>query len=411
MMKALLRAGMTGRYAGRVAQVIRQDSEYTLRERYILQKVGDIIVSKITRSVSRARDFFRSRTGAMLLLILSCFVCVSVFSPYIESVTVTADGNTQTFVTLRNNPKEIIVQAGLALDGEDQYRVINADDDTTEIEIYRAFSVNITDAGVTTTIEIASGTVADALAKAGVAQPDPNDMISDSLDTPLYAYMNIVIDRVQCKTVTTRETIEYKTIKHESKELAKGKTRVATKGVPGEKEIVAEYTWLNGELISTEIVKETVIKAAVDEVIHVGIAEQTTSTAPAVQAGGTLSTKPNASSNNATSGQFVDASGRAVSYSKVLTGSATAYTAEPGAKTATGRPVEVGLVAVDPKVIPYGTRLYIVSADGKHTYGYALAADTGSALKSGKALVDLFYETESQCLAFGRRDVIVYVLA
>ena len=107
---------------------------------------------------------------------------------------------------------------------------------------------------------------------------------------------------------------------------------------------------------------------------------------------------------------FTDSSGREVSYTKKLTGKGTAYTEEPGSLTATGREVEVGVVAVDPDVIPYGSRLYIVSADGKTVYGYAIAADTGGALRSGKVLVDLFYDTESQCKAFGRRDVIVYVL-
>jgi len=68
------------------------------------------------------------------------------------------------------------------------------------------------------------------------------------------------------------------------------------------------------------------------------------------------------------------------------------------------------IVAVDPSVIPYGTRLYIVSTDGKRVYGEAVAGDTGGAMLSGKVLVDLFYENESDCYAFGRREVNVYIL-
>ena len=70
----------------------------------------------------------------------------------------------------------------------------------------------------------------------------------------------------------------------------------------------------------------------------------------------------------------------------------------------------MGLVAVDPRKIPYGTRLYIVSSDGRYNYGYAIAADTGGALRSGRVLVDLFYNTERECVNFGRRQVKVYIL-
>ena len=61
-------------------------------------------------------------------------------------------------------------------------------------------------------------------------------------------------------------------------------------------------------------------------------------------------------------------------------------------------------------VVPYGTRLYIVSSDGRYNYGYAIAADTGGALRSGRVLVDLFYNTERECVNFGRRQVKVYIL-
>ena len=66
--------------------------------------------------------------------------------------------------------------------------------------------------------------------------------------------------------------------------------------------------------------------------------------------------------------------------------------------------------AVNPDVIPYGSRLYIEAADGSHVYGYATAIDTGGALMDGSAVVDLFYFSYDDCVNFGRRDVNVYVL-
>lgn len=90
---------------------------------------------------------------------------------------------------------------------------------------------------------------------------------------------------------------------------------------------------------------------------------------------------------------------------------ATAYTAPSGALTASGRAVQVGYVAVDPDKISYGTKLYICSSDGSYIYGYALAADTGSALWNGDADVDLFLNSKSACYNFGRRsDISIYIV-
>ena len=76
--------------------------------------------------------------------------------------------------------------------------------------------------------------------------------------------------------------------------------------------------------------------------------------------------------------------------------------------TYTGTEVQVGTVAVDPNFIPLGTKMYIVSADGEYVYGYAIAEDTGGAIK-GK-IVDLFFNTYDECIEFGRRDVKIYIL-
>ena len=73
-----------------------------------------------------------------------------------------------------------------------------------------------------------------------------------------------------------------------------------------------------------------------------------------------------------------------------------------------GTRARVGAVAVDPRVIPLGSKLYIESMDGFASYGYATAEDTGGAIKGNR--IDLFYSTSSQARNFGRRNVKVYVL-
>lgn len=361
-------------------------------------------MSKITQTVRAACDFVRGRTGARLLLILVCLVCYFTFSPFLTPVSVTADGETYTFITFNNNdPGEIIAQVGLALDDDDQYTVDYQPTDNNDaqltIEVIRAFDVTVTDGGTSTLFTVAGGTVSDLLSEAGIALPDEDDRINCKLDEDLYAYMEIVIDRVEYREETSTEVIEYKTVKRETSALVKGTTSVAQKGENGERTVVRGYTVVNGEVESVVVLKETINKEAINEIVDVG-------TAANVQ--NNVANQVNGTTGGA--GTFVDSSGRTVSYVKILTGEGTAYTAEPGALTSTGKVAQVGIVAVNPKVIPYGTRLYITSADGRIVYGYALAGDTGGALLSGRVLVDLYYDTESQCRAFGRRDVIVYVL-
>lgn len=92
-------------------------------------------------------------------------------------------------------------------------------------------------------------------------------------------------------------------------------------------------------------------------------------------------------------------------YSRVLTMQASAYSAQDpgnGNYTATGSRLKKGIVSVDPKLIPLGTKLYIEG------YGYAVADDVGGAIKGHR--IDLAYDSRSEALQFGRQTVKVYVL-
>ncbi len=91
-----------------------------------------------------------------------------------------------------------------------------------------------------------------------------------------------------------------------------------------------------------------------------------------------------------------------VSYSRIFTGNTTAYYAGPSAHGATGQSCHYGTCAVDPSVIPYGTRLYVEG------YGIAVANDCGGAVKGN--VVDLYMNSLGECFRWGRRYVRVYVL-
>lgn len=99
------------------------------------------------------------------------------------------------------------------------------------------------------------------------------------------------------------------------------------------------------------------------------------------------------------------AQGEPSRYSRSLQMRASAYSSQDpgnGNYTARGNFLRKGLVAVDPGVIPLGTRLYIPG------YGFAVADDTGGAIR-GNA-IDLAFETRAEALQFGVQMVTVYIL-
>jgi 3D (Asp-Asp-Asp) domain-containing protein len=122
----------------------------------------------------------------------------------------------------------------------------------------------------------------------------------------------------------------------------------------------------------------------------------------------TLAEHPSRVANRGGTGQM-SRGGENIRYSKALVMTATAYSPEEpalkkwGGLTCTGMRAQKGIVAVDPKVIPLGTRLYVEG------YGYALAADTGSAIKGNR--IDLCYDTLAEMNAYNHwGKVMVYIL-
>ena len=100
--------------------------------------------------------------------------------------------------------------------------------------------------------------------------------------------------------------------------------------------------------------------------------------------------------------------GETLTFSSARTMRGTAYTTggSVGTRTASGTTVHVGVVAVDKNVIPLGTKVYVVSNDGKYDYGFAVAEDTGVKGNS----IDLYMDTNSECIQFGVRECTVYIL-
>lgn len=110
-------------------------------------------------------------------------------------------------------------------------------------------------------------------------------------------------------------------------------------------------------------------------------------------------------------------------YKQVIEATATAYClcqkccgkspSSPGyGVTASGLKIIPGtgmkVIAVDPKVIPLGSKVYVQGLNGAWDYGYAVAGDTGGAIKSMK--IDLYMDSHEETLSWGRKKVNIYVV-
>ena len=270
------------------------------------------------------------------------------------------------------------------------------------VKLQTAYNVSLTADGATTELKTGDGTVSDAVAKAGVTLGE-NDEVSPSLETELYDGIQITVYRVEYVERTAQEAIKYTTQTVKSDELYLGNSKVTQKGVNGSKTVVYSDKIVDGQRASSSVVSETVTKEAVPQIKTVGTKEKPAVTVAALKNGGTPISELTPPSS------LTLENGVPTSYKRVVTGKAAAYSASAGAKTASGRTVKPGYIAVDPNQFPYGTELYIVSTDGI-VYGYCIAADTGGFVKKGKFTVDLFMNTTAQCRQWGARDVIIYVL-
>ncbi len=259
-------------------------------------------------------------------------------------------------------------------------------------------------------VDVLEGPVANVLTAADITLGS-EDTLSVAETEPVTDGMQITVNRVTYATQIVTEDIPFEMQTKETADLYKEETKVETQGANGTRTAVMECKFVNGQLVdSTEIalLSET---APVTQVTLVGTKEKPvikTTVSPATpKSSANIET---ASTQATVSGQTItDSYGNVLSVSRVLTGQCTAYTG--GGITSTGVSAAVGRVAVDPRIIPYGTKLYIASPDGSIVYGYAIAADTGGAMMSGEALVDLYYDTYSECVNFGRRTMNIYILA
>lgn len=329
------------------------------------------------------------------------------------NVDLEADGNVKSVVFSEGTVADALKAANIKMDGSDSVTPAagTALEPDMKIKIQRWYKISVNDAGKTVSKEVPEGTVAEALEFLGI-KLSATDKVNVKLDSNVEDKLKIKIDRVTYKTVQTKKSVGFKEVEKKTDELYTGETEVKTEGSKGTKVITSQETYVNGKLTGTKKIAEKTTKKAVNKVTLVGTATRPELSTPSDSENYFNKNASDSASfsSNAEAQTFTDMNGSTVKYLRSYTGSGTAYYAPAGSSTASGRPAQPGNVAVNPNLIPYGSKLYIVSNDGQVCYGYATAADTGGALFDGSAIVDLYYNTLGECTQFGRRDVTVYVL-
>jgi 3D (Asp-Asp-Asp) domain-containing protein len=215
------------------------------------------------------------------------------------------------------------------------------------------------------------------------------DMVSVDLDSKLKDNMNIKITRVKESKITEIQSIPYEVKIEKDNELNKGKTIVKQDGKEGQRNLVYKLVYHDGKNIDKQLVKEYISMDPVDKIIKEGTKEKV------VQVVSRGNVNRSSSRTNATNVSTES------EYSKQISVTATAYTG--GGTTSTGTKARWGVIAVDPSVIPYGTRVYIPKL--KQTF---IAQDTGSAIKGNK--IDIYMDSKSQAINWGSKNITLYIL-
>lgn len=348
------------------------------------------MLKRLSGRIAGRVSWATGRTAVMVLLVCVSVLCSGfTFAAQRVVTIIDGDGVPVQITTADTNVSKIISKQGIILNQGDKLSCALTDNigDDAVIRIYRAMGVKVTYLGETKDYTTTETKVGAILQELGI-KTDEGDEVTPALDSAVEEGAEISVVLHDTHNVTVQEDIAYQTIRQENSALAAGESRVVQEGRNGLAEYEYRIQYLDGKEVAKDLVRTARLSDPVDEIIEYGPED-------VWQLGVVPASKP-------------------VHYRKVARFQATAYDASPAdngiwaGKTSTGMPLVYGVVAVDPRVIPYGTKMYIESVDGQYKYGYAIAGDCGGAIKGSR--VDLFFPSRSACYQFGRRDVNIYFL-
>ncbi len=311
-----------------------------------------------------------------------------------KTVSVTVENETKTVITTADTVGEFLEAQKIVVGPEDliqpsfNYRLV--DFETNEVLVKKAVQVKVECDGETIPVLTYKDTVQEVLDQLNIVLGE-NDRIDGMRgDTRIVDGLVIKVVRVTEMQSVEIAYVPYETKLVENKKMLSTSKKIIQEGQPGILSNTFQIVMENGKIISKDLSSQKEIQTAI----------------PKIEEYGTLL-------------QYKASTGETFTYSKVYNMKATAYTTsfEECNKnsdhpafgiTYSGVRVKKGIIAVDPKVIPLGTRVYIETVGRGANYGFSLAADTGTGVNGYR--VDLYMEERSAALQWGIRDVRVYIL-
>ncbi len=347
----------------------------------------------------------QTRIKAIAVLSAITIAVITLLGLSIDTVKIFDGEKTYTVRSVNMNVAGVLNSLNLK---SERYKITNTtvENRLTTVEIAYSFPVYITKGNETTEIEFTEGTVAEALTAAGFTFNE-HDFVEPAIDTVIKETTYIDYTDIEYVSGSYTEAIPFGMDIVYSKAKQEG-TKTTQNGTNGVKQIDYTEKIVNGVSSGKTVTGEKVITAAVNGKQIIGTQKATN--AQTVSKAVTTSTNVKSVSTLTPSAPIeLDSNGVPVKYKSKRTARATAYT-YTGNNCSTGVAPQPGYIAVNPNVIPYGTKMYIKTSDGSFIYGYAVAADTGGFIRKYPTGVDLFMTTQSACRNFGVRNVEIYIL-
>jgi len=355
-------------------------------------------MTPIAKNIKRYFSRLKIRPLDIAIICIAVVISVTagffVFNGLKRHVVINNNGKEIAIETMKSTVGEVLQQTGITVAKED-YLSMPSDTKLAKltknvIEIKRAIPVSIKVDGKEYDVKSYKDTVKEVLSDNAISIGENDKFVGSQLGDKIVPNMDISITRVDEKTVTEELSLPFKTITKENDRLDVGTKNTVREGKAGVREKVYKVVYENGKQVTKQLVKDIISSNPLAKIVEVG-----------------------------TVLNYKTSRGDAIRYSDVIEMKATSYTAsyadtgkspgDPGfGITATGRTVRKGIIAVDPSVIPLGTRVYVEVPGRAADYGYAVAADTGGAIKGN--IIDVYLDSSSAVSAWGVKRVKVYIL-
>jgi len=355
-------------------------------------------MTPIAKNIKRYFSRLKIRPLDVAIICIAVVISVTagffVFNGLKRHVVINDNGNEIAIKTMKSTVREVLEQTGITVAGED-YISMSFDAKLTKmqksvIEIKRAVPVSIKVDGKEYDVRTYKDTVKEVLSDNAISVDGNDKFVESQLGDKIVSNMDISIVRVDEKTVTEASSIPFKTITKENNRLDLGTKNTAREGKVGVREKIYKVVYEDGKQIAKQLLKDVIASDPLAKIVEVG-----------------------------TVLNYKTSRGDYLRFSKSISMKATSYTAsfadtgknpgDPGfGITATGATVRKGIIAVDPRIIPLGTRVYVEVSGSAADYGYAVAADVGGAIKGNK--IDVYLSSTSAVNAWGVKKVKVYIL-